>query len=279
MSRSRRPLPKQKIFPFMELPAEIRNQIYHECLVSDQLDEEGRPSFYFHHTRRGHRNTVTRGEWEDVDTTARYYCRYRGYGNFGDSKAGSEVAEVKPLAASLLAACKAIYAETAPLLYHQRFVFRDNMALIAFISESSPQAAGLIRHIKVLHWLKTRARKNLGFLAMSLLAAQGCVNLSSLEVADSIGWFCGTSSWRPRSDFYAVHSQVARRVYSDFYPWLEAMGRASGDIYKGLSVLDIGTETWKRSYLPWRLDGQDKKKALILAYHKALKKLIRENWL
>lgn len=264
----------------MELPAETRNQIYRECLVSDQRDEKGRPSFYLHHVRRGHRHTVTRGAWEDENTSAWHYHRHRGYNwNHCDVEAESEAAEVKTLGVSLLATCKAIYAETAPLLYHQRFVFRDGMALIGFMSECTPRAGGLIRNIEILQWLKTRSRKNIGFLAISLLAAKGCVNLNSLEVADALGWFHTYGGLGSERKNQAIHDRVARKVYSDFYPWLEAVGRASGNMYKGLSVLDIGVATWQRSSASAYLDGQEKEASLISAYHKALKKLIRENWL
>lgn len=153
---------------------------------------------------------------------------------------------------------------------------------MSFMSECTPQAAALIRHIKVKDWLQTRSHKNVGFLAISLLAAKGCVNLESLKIAGSLGYF-HTNSWASDQRSIPMHERVARKVYREFYPWLEAVGRVSGNMYEGLAVLNIGNATWNYISPSWRTKNdqsqeEEKKTALKAAYTKALKKLIRDNW-
>lgn len=256
----------------MRLPAELRNKIYHECLVSDELDDADHQSFYFLASKRGHRHTVDRCTRENAGASHYYnlYHRYNKQPFHRQSDDSSKTSLVKSLSVNLLATCKAIYAEAAPLLYHQRFVFCDTMALMNFMSECKPQTAEHIRHIDILRWLQTRSRKNVGFLAISMLAAKGAVNLQSLRVAGSLGYF-SPSHWRDQRRCMTVHDRVARKVYKDFYPWLEAVGRTSGYMYQALAVLDIGHATWASSTYKWDEDERGNVKA---PYEKALKKLI-----
>lgn len=76
-----------------------------------------------------------------------------------------------------------------------------------------------------------------------------------------------------------IHDRVARKVYKDFHPWLEMVGRAKGNMYEGLRALDIGDATWLRSSAHSKMGNEEEARCLQEAYEKSLKKLIRENWL
>lgn len=152
---------------------------------------------------------------------------------------------------------------------------------MSFMTEHMTQGAHLLRHIQVGDWLQSRSHKNTGFLAVSILAAKGCVNLESLKVAGSLGSFY-MNRWTAEQRSVPMQERVARRVYREFYPWLEAVGRASGSMYKGLDVLDIGYATWNRTSANRKPNSgknqEEEQAALKAAYIKSLKKLIRENW-
>lgn len=282
VSHSSKPRSKNKIFPFMDLPAELRNKIYHECLVSEQLDDQGRPSFYFAASRRRYKYTVTRCTRANLAG-----LKYRGYRNglYGfhsicnpEDDASKADDGAKSLTTNLLATCKAVYNEAAPLLFQQRFIFHDSMALMNFMSGCTPQAASLIRHIEVLQWLQTRSRKNVGFLATSMLAAKGCTNLQSLVIAGSLGWF-HSYSWRRPDRAREIYDRVASKVYKDFYPWLETVGIEKGNLYEGVRVLDIEDVNWRNARTGSDKDNGKAARSFKAAYEKSLKKLIRENWL
>lgn len=86
-------------------------------------------------------------------------------------------------------------------------------------------------------------------------------------------------TWRPKGRAMEIHDRVARKVYRAFYPWLETVGRAKGNRYEGLKVLDIGNATWRGTSAHPKLDNGEEEKSLKAAYEKSLKKLIRTNWL
>ena len=58
ITKSTKPLKPNKIFPFMRLPAELRNKIYYECLCSNQYDQKDRAALYFDSTTKNFRNTM-----------------------------------------------------------------------------------------------------------------------------------------------------------------------------------------------------------------------------
>lgn len=268
----------------MDLPAEIRNKIYNECLVSDQFDDQDRPSFYFLASKKRHRHTVTRCTTDEAvrnsNSTRSFRHRRSVYhSKYGTDNDASEFYDaIKPLTTNILATCKAIYAEAGSLLFQQRFIFLDSMALMNFMSECTPQAAAFIRHIEVLDWVQTRSRKNIGYLAISILAAKGTVNLESFVISGSLGRFM-QFAWREPSRMMDIHDRVARKVYKDFYPWLEMLGRAKGNMYEGLKVLDIGDATWHTSSARSKLDDEESARLLKSSYEKSLKQLIRQNWI
>lgn len=111
-----------------------------------------------------------------------------------------------------------------------------------------------------------------------MLAAKRCMNLQSLVISGSLGWF-HDYAWRRPDRAREIYDRVASKVYKDFYPWLETLGRAKGNMYEGLKVLDIGDANWQNSRTKsnveeWKLEEASFK----AAYEKSLKKLIRKNW-
>lgn len=268
----------------MNLPAEIRNKIYHECLVSDQKDDQNRPAFYFIASKRRYRHTVTRCTSDEVvrSSNSTHSFRHRRsvyHSKFHAGNAASKSNDgIKPLTTNILATCKAIYAEAGSLLFQQRFIFLDSMALMNFMSECTPQAAAFIRHIEVLDWVQTRSRKNVGYLAISILAAKGTVNLESFVISGTLGHFI-QYAWKEPDRMMEIYDRVARKVYKDFYPLLELLGRAKGNVYEGLKVLDIGDATWHTTSARSELNDENSARVLKNSYEKSLKKLIRQNWI
>lgn len=156
----------------------------------------------------------------------------------------------KRLGMNLLAVCKQIYDEMAPMFYRQRLVFLESDALISFATQLSPRTAKLLRHIEIRSWGMTRSRKTRGYMAMAMLAAKGVTNLEVLKINCSIGWFHSWSRWRrggnPRE--IPIPKRVARKLYRDCHPWLEAMGTASGDYLRGVEILQLQGEDNFRDY-------------------------------
>ncbi|KAF2472720.1 uncharacterized protein BDR25DRAFT_341597 [Lindgomyces ingoldianus] len=280
---SSKPLPKHKIFPFMSLPAELRNRIYEECLPDMTRtteehrdgDTESKPSIWFYEKQKSYKRTVEQILASDDEKLLQH--AWTSYSNFlqrgttssgrlrpvrltEDSDAEDDVlVDLKPkrLALSILAVSKTIYAEAAPMLYSQILVFTDTSALMAFASQLSSMTARLLRHIKVQLWISTRSRKSTGFSAMAMLAAKGATELETMHINCSIGHFW-SYSWRDKSREQKVPKRVARKVYRECYLWLEAVGRAKGDLRAGVEVLrlcetnfegwDTGVEDGVRMY-------------------------------
>jgi hypothetical protein len=87
---------------------------------------------------------------------------------------------------AILATCKQIYNEAAPLLYSQHLVFSNADALITFASHVSPRNARFIRHIKIDVWDSCRSgsgkrRRLRGQTAIALLKTKG-VELETLQL-------------------------------------------------------------------------------------------------
>jgi hypothetical protein len=72
---------------------------------------------------------------------------------------------------------------------------------------------------------------------MSILAI--ATNLEKLNIACSVGYFryYGWRQSRGKSTECAV--RVARKVFRDCHPWLEAVGLAKGDITAGIEMITI----------------------------------------
>ncbi|KAF2444934.1 hypothetical protein P171DRAFT_443870 [Karstenula rhodostoma CBS 690.94] len=305
-ARNTRPLPKHKIFPFMSLPAELRNRIYEECIPSPtKLPERydgNREGIWLRFKKRSYKRSigyVPLIEEDELDRIqhggifARPALRLptgRGHGNRGGNRGGndhdnseSESEELKAgpitFGFNILATSKKMYDEAAPMIYAQPLVFTDVDGLFAFAAKLSPRTAKLIRSIEIRSWTPTRSRKSKGYNAIAMLAAKGVTNLTSLFINCYMGYFINRLSrnfgppWggRQRKDT-PTPKKIARKVYRDCHLWLEAMGSTHGDLYKGVEVLQLSGEMFTGGGGTWE-DVEDEDKAM---YKQELRRLLRQ---
>lgn len=126
------------------------------------------------------------------------------------------------------------------MMYNRKFVFTCPEALSAFAAQLSPSTAKLVRHIELCSWGTSRSRKNCGYMAMTLLGAKGVTNLEILNLNCSLGY--DYSYNRNEGEAPRIMKRLARKVYRDFYVWLEAVGHSSGEWDKGVRVLTFNGE-------------------------------------
>ncbi|KAF2656287.1 hypothetical protein K491DRAFT_393386 [Lophiostoma macrostomum CBS 122681] len=287
--RSTKPLPPNKIFPFLSLPPELRNKIYALCLPSPTKltpelstferhpSDDNSPStpdvprYYFRAKQRSYRRsiellpTLSEVEAESLSHDL-YYRRRRARRGTGrgrpappppPSDNGSDDAtatDPRTPVLNILAVCKSIYAEAAPLFYTSHLLFIDTDALFAFASRLSPRTAKLIRHIEVCSWSSSRSRKNRGYAAMAMLAAKGVTELDSLDLNCSLGYFRSYGSmWgrgRERRE-QLLPKRVARKVFRECGDWLEVVGSLRG-VGEAVDVVRVGEENFEG----WVLSAQ-----------------------
>jgi hypothetical protein len=142
---------------------------------------------------------------------------------------------------NILAVSKTIHAEAASFLYTQRIVVADTYALLTFLNQIGPQNASMLRELTIQGWCSSRSHKSINYPAMSLLAI--ATNLEKLNIACSVGYFRYYGGWRySRGKTTECAVRVARKVYRDCHPWLEAVGRTRGDITAGIGMIAIDEE-------------------------------------
>jgi hypothetical protein len=256
--RDTKPLPKNKIFPFMSLPGELRNQIYEECLKDCNINKYGEyeDCLWLHAKQWRYQQIVQRVNltpefWKEDSNWNRHIlcCNAKGATIFETGLADGN----KSLVPNILAVSKQIYQEAMPILYGQRMVFADVTALAAFAARISHNTASLLRHIEIRCWNRTVSRRNMPFTAMCLLAAKGATNIKNLNINCLVGslWFgqfyhpahITRTRVRPETD---IPKGYARRVYRACYPLLEAIGKEKPDgldqcdWYRGLDVIQFG---------------------------------------
>jgi hypothetical protein len=155
---------------------------------------------------------------------------------------------MESLSPGLLATCKQVYCEAASILYAQRIVFADSAAFVSFAGQLSPMAAKALRHLEIRCWTSTRSRKSMGYLGMSMLAAKGAVNLERFSLNCSLGYF-DSYSYRRRVKDDSIPKRIARKVYRDCYPWLDAVAAHRLDdgetgnmdeMYAGIETIMVG---------------------------------------
>lgn len=266
-----RPLPKKKIFPFMKLPAELRNKIYEECLTNDD-------AIYITSKQRSFRRVAVRTTPSACTAISGY--RRRTYYRWSHDRQRAEQVPgegeaFKPLVPNILAVSKTIYDEAVHILYGQPITLTDTRALLDFTTMMTPKTAGMLRDITVLSWCDSRAQKSVNYPAMALLAAAGVVNLERLNLDCKLNYFWSWGYQQGREDDKPIARRVARKVYRDCYPWLYAVGIAKGDIYGALEVLRISDNNFGASTR--REDDEDREKCLEVAretFESELKKLI-----
>jgi hypothetical protein len=225
--------------------------------------------------------------WGDGSTHGRRHYQRRNYrgtqrphqvqhGDEDDEEVAGKSVD-KKLGMNLLALNQAIYNEAAPMVYRQRLIFTDTVALLAFASTLSPRTAKLIRSIEILDWNLTRSRKSMGFTAMTMLAAKGVTNLEKLRISCLVGSFW---SWRRSNGEQAdgVPKRVARKVYRDCFLWLETVGRAKlledASRWAGIDVLEISDENYREALQAGKSE-KDAFEEADIKFRKELKRLLR----
>lgn len=218
---SSKPLPKRKIFPFLQLPAEIRNIIYENCLS----DPAG---IYLEATTKKYRRTVQRCP----EDRFRYFPAMPdsddGASDSGDEEKGPRK-ESRPgmrrLVPSLLAVCKQINQEGRDILYGNHFYLADTLAMHSFLVDLTPRGASLLKQITLICWGQGRgihkAYNHAGFAALA-----SATNLEKFKVHGYRGWSADSKS-------------VARTFYRDAFPWLEAVGAAKGKLDAAVDIIEV----------------------------------------
>ncbi|KAF1846923.1 uncharacterized protein K460DRAFT_413745 [Cucurbitaria berberidis CBS 394.84] len=217
-----RPLPKRKIFPFMQLPAEIRNMIYSYALT----DPSG---INFVATTKHKRRTVERVSEETQSGLSRGWYR-RGRIN---DQVRAQYKEPVSLVPSLLAVSAQVYFEAQDVLYGNEFVFADTSALYSFLINLGPSGAKRLKTLRLLGWSYGRASKAYNNACFAVLV--WATNITAFHVDAFHGWFRSIQTG-------------ADRIYRDAFPWLEAMGREAGKADAAVDVLRINARilrTWQ----------------------------------
>jgi len=150
-SKNKKAEKKQSPFPFLSLPAEIRNEIYEYTLT----DFVGGFSVY---TRtHGNRYEVLRGG--PLITHLRSTSDWRV-----DNR------EIAPLGMSVLSINRSIHDEATSYLYSRHFYFEDGKALYLFLRCIGGKNRALLRHVTLMNWTYNGTRVGFMHPAFDLLA-------------------------------------------------------------------------------------------------------------
>ncbi|KAF1936425.1 hypothetical protein EJ02DRAFT_459542 [Clathrospora elynae] len=210
-----RPLSKRKIFPFMQLPAEIRNLIYGYALIDPfGIHLVGK----FIHKRR----TVERISAECQDKVSRYQRRTNIM-----SKFRAQYENYASLVPSLLAVSKQVHREGLDILYSNEFIMADSFALYAFLINLGPAKAKHLKTIRLMGWGYGRTMKAYNHSCFAVLVY--ATNITALHIDAEADW-------------YSAVKRGADQIYRDLFPWLEAVGIAKGKFDAAVDVLHLGDE-------------------------------------
>ncbi|KAH9845445.1 hypothetical protein Tdes44962_MAKER06654 [Teratosphaeria destructans] len=221
---------KEKPFPFMLLPAELRDVIYELALT----DPSG---VALASTTKDYRRTVTR-----IPSSSASGYRYRGrrwrHGRHDSQQSQrSQTRGAKPnqLVPSLLAVSKAVHAEAVGWLYQQPIIVSDNYALHSFLASIGSHRTQ-VTDIVVRGWGEGRgAHKAMNYCAFAMLST--CTNLKSLFLDCEIGYVR-----RPY--------RLARQIFRDANVWLDAYGARHGSKDAAVDMLELRECNFDRNEAP-----------------------------
>ena len=111
----------------------------------------------------------------------------------------------------------------------------DNYAMLAWLNQIGSKHIKMVRDLTIRQWCGGRAHKSTNFPALAMLAP--ATELRRLNIACEIGYF-SSWSWRGGRKQEIAH-RVARKVFRDCYPFLEAYGRAKNDATAGVGLIEI----------------------------------------
>ncbi|KAF2280650.1 uncharacterized protein EI97DRAFT_4288 [Westerdykella ornata] len=274
--RPTKPLPRRKIFPFLLLPAELRNRIYRLCLPAPAAvppdvaeSDDAQPGIFLAYKLKRYRRTL-----EYIPSYVRdveEHCHY-GY-QYHTDKNNHDEERPPHLAFHVLGVCKQIHDEAAPMFYGQRLIFTDPDALFSFAACLSPRTAKLLRHIEIRSWGMSRSRKSRGYMAMAMLAAKGVTELETLYINCNMGYF-RINPWNNRNLVIPIPTRIARKVYRDCHLWLEAVGAANADPFRAVGILKISMGMFAHMARESSDDLNGFEEQAMKAYRKELRRLL-----
>ncbi|KAI9691271.1 MAG: hypothetical protein M1820_009802 [Bogoriella megaspora] len=239
----KRSLPKREIFPFLQLPLELRDQIYKELLLDSN-------AVYLVSKMRQYRHTVRRAkEFGEMGATHRSYRwsripRSRAFSRSSEAAIGEKSESYVAFTVTILAVNSTIRTEAEAWLYSRnKFVFEDSTALHSFLAVQSLRHRHLIRDVTINAWDHGRAHKAMNLPSFTLLAT--CLNLRRLKIDCAI-------IWGGRD----MEKLVARKVYRDGFHFLEAVAQhRSTD--EAVAIIEMNEKNWpgRRTSYRWKADG------------------------
>ncbi|KAH6876018.1 hypothetical protein BKA58DRAFT_380869 [Alternaria rosae] len=251
VATSSRPLPKRKIFPFLNLPAEIRNIIYEYTLTdSSGINLVG----VFKHKRRNVERISAKLQAE-LSQESGWSDSQRM--NNGVRKTQEEPA---PLVTSLLAVNKQIHQEGVDILYGKNeFIFTDSFALYNFMINLGPNRAKSLRTLRILGWLHGRAMKAYNHSCFSALV--WATNITAFHIDSQIGW-------------YRASKYGADQLYRDAFPWMEAVGMAKGKVDAIVDIIKFNEDHFDehRGRYRWHTATQTSNEEMYAEFKTALRK-------
>ncbi|KAF2140254.1 uncharacterized protein K452DRAFT_299629 [Aplosporella prunicola CBS 121167] len=186
----------QKPFPFFKLAAELRNEIYHLALTTDELNFEG------HTDKKTKVQSVQLGLW-----------RYKSF---------------KLLSVNLVATCKTAYHEAAPLLYSKnRFIFDTSQTLLMFlmrIRDHHPHIMPWIEYLgirTVSQSAATQSYRHAVFMALVGFSNLKCVqfNIKHIESHGLRKFFRDSHTWITYLSECKGSVRAGIEVISVYPPW------------------------------------------------------------
>lgn len=217
-----KPLPKIKIFPFLELPAEIRNMIYKECLA----DESGINLVGTYKNKRRSVERVSAKAMTELSGTNRWYT----HKHLNDQRR-AELPDPVALVPALLAVNKQIYVEARDMLYANEFIFHDTQALYSFLVNIGPAATKYLKELRLMRWSYGRASKAYNHSCFALLAS--ATNINTVYFDTNVG-YTNDPKW------------CAEQLYRDAFPWLEAIGVAKAKVDAAIDVVQVNEERFRQ---------------------------------
>lgn len=208
---------KQEPFPFLSLPAELRDYIYELALT----EAEG---ITLVSTTKSFRRIVCRGE---IDNTVSRYRRGVWTGGSDDMPARANT-----MSPNLLAVNKQIHAEGLAWLYQQPLFLQDTMTLHTFLATIGPENRKIVTDITVEGWGGGRGTHKAMNVA-SLTSMADCTNLKTFRLDCDVAWYR-----KPRD--------LARQLYRDGHYFFERFGSANGKKDAIVDVLELNDNNFSR---------------------------------
>jgi hypothetical protein len=192
---------------FLDLPGEIRNKIYEYALI----DPDGI------HLK-----------------ASKFHCRRQVLRTDPGALRGKHAKPTtyEPLGAGLLATNKKIYQEGLGFLYNRNMFFlQDPYALHTFIVNIGPRMAQKLRDLTVVTWNDDGRYKGYSHSCFTALLFATSIESLRLEMRNM--------RWEQFE-----RRELARTIYENAFPWLEAVGSAKGNFDAALDILQVDPSTF-----------------------------------